>query len=264
MKTIYPLKSKQTRRISRKLIFPILFFLILSAFFYLFPNGARTFLYKTSVPIWFVRDGSISQLQNIKNYFVTKGQLIEDKEFLEKTIEELNLRQVDYDQLVLENQDLRESLDSNYVKERVIANILSKPPRSPYDTFIIDVGEDSGVKIGNKVFASDKVIVGQIKELVSDYSIVELYSNSGVKPEVTVQRTGATFTLTGHGGANFVLDIPKDTDVVWGDVFTFPHTRDPVLGLVYYIDENSQSAFKTVYIKMPGNVFSLQRVYVEK
>ncbi len=70
--------------------------------------------------------------------------------------------------------------------------------------------------------------------------------------------------LSGAGGGNITLEVPKDTDVLWGDVFVYPGIAPSVLGSVYYIDNNSQSAFKTVYIRVPGNLFSAQWVFVEK
>ena len=148
-------------------------------------------------------------------------------------------------------------------KSRVLSRVLSKPPYSPYDTFVVDVGSNEGILQGSKVYLSDNIIIGVVKNVTSQTTLVELFSSGSLKQEAVLSRTGESFTLVGQGGANFKIEVPKDTDILWGDVFVYPNMQHYVLGSVYYIDVNSQSSFKTVYLRIPGNVFSVQYVFVE-
>ena len=103
-----------------------------------------------------------------------------------------------------------------------------------------------------------------ITSLTQDTGIVSLFSSSGVKQQGILSRTGSSYTLEGNGGANFKLEVPKDTDVLWGDVFLYPGTEQSVVASVYYIDTDSQSSFKTIYLRIPGNVFATRSVFIER
>jgi len=142
--------------------------------------------------------------------------------------------------------------------------VLSKPPRSPYDTFVIDIGSEDNVSLGDRVYISDNNIIGLIKNMTPHTSLVELFSNGNLEQEATLSRTGASFVLKGLGGGNLELEVPKDTDVIWGDVFLYPRFSPSMIGSAYYIDTNSQSSFKKIFIRVPGNVFSAKYVFVEK
>ncbi|MFZ2522609.1 MAG: rod shape-determining protein MreC [Minisyncoccia bacterium] len=199
-----------------------------------------------------------------RNYFVNKSELIEKNDLLQEENDNLKLKLIGYDELVVENHELKGYLDVNLANGKILSVVLSKPPVSPYDTFIIDIGESQSIFIGNKVYASDSVIIGTIKNVTSRTSLVELFTNSGSKNEVILSRTGSSYVLSGHGGGNFVLDVPKDTDIIWGDTFIYPSSDRLVIGTVNYVDTNSQSSFKSIHIKSPINLHSLKRVLVDK
>jgi hypothetical protein len=60
------------------------------------------------------------------------------------------------------------------------------------------------------------------------------------------------------------VEVPKDADILWGDVFEYPNLKTSVVGSVYYVDQSAQSSFKTIYIRVPGNIFQTKWVMVEK
>lgn len=261
---IYPLRSKPKQKYSWKIISIILFFILISSIVYLFPNATRSFSYTVSLPFWSVRQSVTQSFSKTKEYFVFKNSLVNKNTALEDEISLLRSKEIDYDILLKENQDLKNQLGRKGGAVRILAKVLSKPPRSPYDTFVLDIGSNQEVALGNKVYTSDNVIIGVIKNITPRTSLVELFSSGSSKQEAVLSRTGTNFTLVGRGGANFVLEVPKDTDILWGDIFMYSTLSSSIIGSVYYIDTNSQSAFKTAYIKVPGNVFSSDWVQVEK
>ena len=200
---------------------------------------------------------------SVKGFFDFRTDLVSRNLLLQDEISSLKLKEIDYDTLFKENQDLKNVLSRNSVSSKIMARVLSKPPVSPYDTFVVDAGVSEEVSLGNKVYLSGNIIIGKISSITSKTSIVELFSSGGVKQEAILSRTGASFILNGHGGANFTLEVPKDTDIVWGDVFLYPGPQS-ILGSVYYINTNAQSSFKTIYLRIPGNVFVAKYVFVEK
>jgi rod shape-determining protein MreC len=209
-------------------------------------------------------DTVVGSFSNIKNFFVSKSNLVSRNLILENEVLSLRLKEIDYEVLSKEYNDLKSELGQEKDNSRIVSRILSKPPNSPYDTFVLDSGSEEGVYFGNKVYISDNIIVGLVKNVTPHTSLVELFSKGGWKQEVTLSRTGANFVLNGLGGANFELEVPKDTDILWGDIFLYPKFSPAIVGSVYYIDIDSQNSFKKIYIRIPGNVFSSKYVFIEK
>jgi cell shape-determining protein MreC len=249
-----------------KIIFIVSFFVLLSGLAFLFPKVMRGIFSTAAVPIWTVRDTIGNGFGNVTGFFSFKSSLISKVNDLQNQVTSLELKQTDYDAVEKENQDLKSLFGQNTASPdgRVLARVLSKPPESPYDTFVLDAGSDNGIAVGDKVYISDTILIGEIASLTGNTSIVNLFSKSGLTNFLTLSRTGATYDVAGEGGANMSVQVPKDADILWGDVFDYPDIKTSVVGSVYYIDQSAQSSFKTIFIRVPGNVFQTQWVFVDK
>lgn len=259
----YLLKNKPKRENIASIIYIIASFLFLTLVLALFPNAVRRFSYTVTKPIWFVEKIAIKPFSGIKDFFVSKNNLISKNLALENEINDFNLKLVDYDVLSKENETFKNLLGRSNTNKYIIAGILSRPPTSPYDSLVIDAGSFEGALPGNKVYLSDNIIIGLVTSVTPHTSLVSLFSTGGKKQEAVLLRTGTSFIISGRGGSNFSLEVPKDTDILWGDLFMYPGLKSSLLGNVYYIDTNSQSSFKTVYLRVPGNVFSSKYVFIE-
>ncbi|MBI4155729.1 MAG: rod shape-determining protein MreC [Candidatus Zambryskibacteria bacterium] len=256
--------SRPKRKTPWKIIIVIFTFLLLSGFGFLFPNLLKGTFSTLARPIWLMRDNITKSFSSVTDFFRFKNTIINENLTLKDELTSLKLKQIDYDAIFKENQNLKNQTDKSNNNNRIVSRVLSSPPQSLYDTFIIDNGSLDGVSVGNRVYLSDTIIIGLITSVASRTSVVTLFSTSGQKQEATDSRTGTSFTLSGAGGANFQVVVPKDTDVLVGDIFTYPSRKASVLGSVYFIDANSQSSFKKIYLRIPGNIFSTQWVFVEK
>ncbi len=259
----YLLKSKPKHEHRWKIITVAVLFGILFFFGFIFSDFSRNIFWQISRPFWVGENLISKSVRGFSGFFSSKNTLIKKNLELEDKIASLELKEIDHDSLLKENQELKEQIGRKIEKNLVFAKVLSKPPRSPYDTFVLDIGSNQGIAPGGRVYISDNVIIGLVTTVTSNTSLTKLFSSSGNKQESVLSRTGASFLLEGQGGANFELVVPKDTDILWGDTFTYPGLNYPVLGSVYYIDTNSQSSFKTIYIRTPGNVFQSQSVFVD-
>lgn len=259
----YHLKSKQKYEPKTRIFAVVSLFIVLNLFGWLFPNFTRNTAFLVAKPLWSASVFVLKPFESIKDYFIFKSSLIKANQNLEEELRTLRLNDIDRESLSKENEELKRQLGRNVVSNRVISRVLSKPPRSPYDTLIIDVGTLHNISIGSKVYSGENIIIGKITEVTNSTSVVELFTKGDLKQESILLRTGSSFTLVGRGGANFGLEVPKDTDIQWGDVFVYPGFSSYILGTVYYIDISSQGSFKTVYLRIPGNIFSTQWVSVE-
>lgn len=259
----YLLKSKPRYENRGRIISIILVFVFLTAFGYFFPNFLRSISFGIARPLWSIGRTIASPFSNVKGYFSFKNSLVEQNQSLQDQLAALKLKEQDYDLLYQENQNLKIELGRSASGSRILSAVLSKPPLSPYDTFVIDAGTSSGIAIGDKAYIGENIIVGIVTSVTAKTSIVTLFSSSSQKPEAILSRTGTTYALNGKGGGNFQLEVPKDADILWGDSFVFPGLDQSIIANVYYIDQNSQSSFKTVYLRAPVNVFSTKDVFVE-
>jgi len=216
------------------------------------------------IPLWTLKEKSVNFTYYIGNFFVWKSNLIKENSKLKDEISVYKLNKIDYDLLVKENEELKESVGRNVSTNRTLSKVLSKPPQSPFDTFVVDVGSGSGITVGNRAYISDTIILGLVSETTENTSIIKMFSNGDQSVVSVSSRTGANFVLEGIGGANFKVVVPKETDIVWGDSFLHSGLKDSVMAVVYYVDTNSQSSFKTVHLRMPGNVFQTKSVFIEK
>ena len=264
MKMNYLLKSKPKHEYRFKIILVVTVFVILSAIAFLFNKGTRNVFTTIARPFWNVGEISSNGFNNVINFFHLQSSLISKNKDLQNQIGTLNLKLIDYDIVTKENQDLKGMFGRIDTTNRILSRILSKPPQSPYDTIVIDVGSRDGVNMGNKVYISDNIIVGTITSVAPHTSLVELFSDGDKKQVVVLERTGASYDLVGSGGANMTIQVPKEADILWGDIFTYPGLTPSVIGSVYYIDTNSQSSFKTVFLRIPGNIFQVKWVFVER
>jgi cell shape-determining protein MreC len=259
----YLLKSKPKNTNRSKFIIVISLYILLSIVGFLFGSGFRRVVWSIARPVWATKTFVGTPFVSIKNYFLFKNDLIAKNLSLEEQNATLLLKETDYDLVVKENDNLKNELGRTTNIRKTVAAVLSKPPRSPYDTMIIDVGKEDGVDIGSKVYAGGNIIIGLISNVAPNTSVVTLFSSNGQKIDSSISRTGETFSLLGSGGQNFKVQVPTDTDILWGDEFIYPSINSSILGNVYYIDTDTEASFKTIYIRIPTNVFALSYVYVE-
>jgi cell shape-determining protein MreC len=244
-----------------KTIVAVVLFVALALFVYIFPNAARVAGVTFARPFWIVRNNATRPFTFVRDFFAFKSSLISKNLALENEVASLRLKQVDYDTLLKENQNLMNQVGG---ESRIIARVLSKPPQSPYDTLVLANGSDDGVALGNKVYLSDTIIIGNITSVTSRTSVAQLFSSGSQKEQTTLSRTGTTFEIVGAGAGNFQLEVPKETDVIVGDTFLYPSVTASVLASVYSIENGSQSSFKKIYLRIPGNIFSTQWLFIEK
>lgn len=114
---------------------------------------------------------------------------------------------------------------------QIIATVM-RDPLFGRDTLILDQGSSDGVVVGDRVFASDQIVIGEISELFDRRSIVKLYSLSDVKTEAIILENGLAVTLSGRGGGNFEIMLPKDTVIAPGALVGLPDRASLVVGIV--------------------------------
>lgn len=195
----------------------------------------------------------------------SRRSLLEQNEILKQELEVLNAKLASYESILAENIRLREILGrKNENVEVVLANILSKPNRSPYDTLLIDAGANQGIMNGKLVLALGFLPIGRVAETFSDSAKVVLFSSPGQKTEVIISGGNIFLEIVGRGGGNFEAVLPRDMELPQGTEAMLPGANGGLIGMVETTISDPRDAFKKVLLSSPVNIQELKFVQVER
>ena len=208
---------------------------------------------------------SISEkLNNIKLFLISKNTLYLENQALRLKLSENDARMANYNSVILENLNLKETLGrKNSKTNMILAAILSKPNQSPYDTLVIDAGMEQGVKEGNTVFALGNIPIGVIAKIYPHSSKVVLFSSSGEKTQAVTPPGNVYLELVGRGGGNFEMIIPADFKLARGDEIVLPGITPYVLAIAETIISDPRDSFIRALLVSPANIQELKFVEVE-
>jgi len=193
----------------------------------------------------------------------SKEALKQKNRELDQEIQELRLRLLTKDLLLQENKELKSLLGRLDSRVVILAEVLSRPNRSPYDTLIIDIGKDKGVQEGDTVLVAGEIRIGDVSEVYLRSSKVELYSSPGRTEHVVVGANAIPAVAKGKGSGNFEITLPRDVPVAEGDAVTIPDMETTMIGIVSYIGKDPNSPFQTILAKSPVNFYDLEWVQVD-
>ncbi len=257
------------RKTKRKKYFSIALLAILLFVLFYFRTGIFSGLsysaHKVFRPVLVVGNNAGGKIKSALSFFTSKSSLYHEIEDLRSSINESEGRMVNYDSLLAENTSLKEVLGrKNEKSSMVLSAILSKPNVSPYDTLVIDVGEDKGLQEGNMVFALGNVPIGRIRKVYTRSSKVVLFSTSGEKTQVVLGGRSVFFEAAGRGGGNFQMIIPRDLALSKGDQILLPGINPYVLALVETTISDPRDPFFKALLVSPVNIQEIKFVQVEK
>jgi cell shape-determining protein MreC len=216
-------------------------------------------------PIWEAKRSIGSSFYNMNYLFRTKSSISRENHNLIEEISYLRLSMVDYKILKNENDELKEMLGRIPEKnDFLLGNILTKPNYSPYDTLIIDIGINNGVKEGEVVYSNGNIPIGNIAKVYDKTSLVTLFTNPGQKTEGSINDVNASVELIGRGGGNFEMIIPIELSVQKGTIIYLPGYTSVVLAVVDEVISTPTDPFKKVILSSPVNVQNLKWVEVKK
>ncbi len=239
-----------------------LVFIVLGIF--AFSNNFTHYLGK---PLWRIKTSAINGLESVGYIVRTKASVYKENENLLKENTDLKISMIDYQILKDENLKLKESLGRvPSGKNFILSSILTKPNYSPYDTIIIDIGLDSGITIGNRVYGDgdSMVPIGEISVVYKNTSLVTLYTNPGETTEAMIEGTNTSIDLVGRGGGNFEMTVPVDLPFVRGAFVYLPNLQSEIVAIAEDVISSPNDPVKKILLNSPINVQSLKWVFVSR
>lgn len=211
---------------------------------------ARNFIYERSGGLGYYfssRQALIAQNEDLKN------QLFSEQADL------LNLKT-----LAAENESLKNLFGRTMAtKGLILGTILQRPPFSPYDTFILDVGENEGIAKGDEVTFDGSVALGYIAEVYSHTSLARLYSSSGEHVMVLIEGQKTSVEALGQGGGNFLSTLPSGLTVPVGTHILLPGIKPQILGIVGNVENDVVHLVQLVHFQLPINLQGVTQVLVQ-
>lgn len=248
---IYRQKNKKTGY--RKYLILTIFFIAL----FFFGNFFKSIVQRVSSPVLNINSGIFLGFENLSSYFKSKNDLQKSNIELTNQNQDLKIQLLTIDSVKKENEDLKAQLNFIIPSIKMFATqIITRPPFSPYDTFVIN--SNGQIQVGQKVFYK-KLLIGQVIEAYSKTAIIKLYSSSGQK--IPVKLLNTDFEAEGQGNLSFKIKIPKSL-ITEKNTPVYSSETNSILGLVQDINTSDASAFQDIYFKYPININDLNYVEV--
>jgi cell shape-determining protein MreC len=261
MKMNYHLKSSRKQNSQYLFSFYILLgaAIVIFAANAIFPSFFPKFFTLIAYPLW---KGEEAAMVGGERIFMSKKDLAEENRQLRAKLMELEEKTVYAVQIERENTELKEILHRTSAKNALLAVILEKPPRTPYDTLIIDVGEKENITVGSKVTIGGNILIGQVAEVNGPTSKVRLYSTAGEKVDVRIGPSHIDTVATGRGHGDYEATLPREVKIAVGDHVVAPAITPLVFGNVVSIISDPASPFEKILFQVPFNLAELNFVEV--
>lgn len=260
MKTNYLQRNKPIRGNFKNAIIVIAVFVLGFLLLTIFKTSA---LFSLS-PLWNLRQTVLNESEDLFSFFRSKNSLIDENRFLKQQLESQLSLLVSYNSLNQNYNTLLKDLGQIPKEAKIAAGVLTSPPQSIYDVLIIDAGKDKGVQNGALVILPFGISIGSVTGISDKTSQITLFSSYGIKTEATLERTGTPVTLTGQGGGNYIIRVPRDIEVVKGDRVVSPGLNPRLIAVVEDVSSLSTDSFKRVIADIPGGVHQIHFIYILK
>jgi len=254
------------------------FFIAILLFLFRAPVGGvlGSVLNVVGRPFWLVRDVAVLRTHNLLALFESKVALENENRTLKDQLTSNKLDLLTQEALRGENEALKEAFSRKINKPRLVARVLATPPRSPYDTLLIDAGTHMQVTKGMAAFTDGDFKVGEVTDVFANSAVVTLYSKSGTELPVVVHTDTGTSTASstlrtlhtvavvahGVGGGNFRIVLPKGTTVQVGNLVEIPLLAPTYAGTIDAIERPEGTSLQTLFVRLPLNLSDIRLVYL--
>ena len=263
MKQTY-LQNNDTRSMRNKIVIGAVVLLVGGLIVLLSPlrNSLTRTLHIAGPQMWETGEQVSQAGSSFFGAFASKNRIVTENDFLREENSRLRVEVLDRNLLKERIVILEEILGRERKEQRIVANVLAGPPRSLYDTLIIDVGEDNVVATGDRVVYAGSGVVGEIVEVYAHSSKIKLFSFPGEKISVHLGTTTVPVMALGRGMGNFEARVPRGTQISEGDEVITPNNL--ILGVVGAVLQDDTLPYIRVLFSTPFNITEIRTVEVLK
>lgn len=228
---------------------------IVSAFSHIAPGALESVFAKGTV----INTSSASATQSFLSFFTDKSDLVAKVKRLEDNELSLQLQLQLGAYTQEENAELRTLL--GYIpQEGVLASVLAWPPKTAYDTLLIEAGKQ--VSVGDLVLGRGIAPIGLIDRVEGRYAYVTLFSQGNVQTQVRVGEEKVPLELSGRGGGSALIIAPQESNVARGDEVFFPYNGNTFMGRIGAVETSPSSSTKNLWVIFPRHFYAYTWVSV--
>ncbi len=235
-------------------------------------RGLSSFFQAIVRPLWKSEINIENNTSVLTGEFRSKASILSENQSLRDENDSLRVELSSLQVIQDENDQLKASMGRTDKATFILGAVITKPPRSLYDTFVVDAGAQAGVIPGAKVYAGSpvsdgahaSVFVGAVSEVYAKSSLVKLFSSAGEKIQVAVSGKNLTTEATGRGGGNFEMTFPHDVEIPKGTQVTALGIDPYLVGIVNDVISDSRDPLQKVLLYSPVNMQELKFVEIEK
>lgn len=258
MKTNFLQRNRHQVSYKNRIVVVILIF-VCGATFFSFSRGLMVNLFS---PLWKGENTVAVGFRNLATFFKSKNALIEENQILRDKLASNELANVSLQTVSDAENLLLVNFGRASTNKFIAASVLVHPPRTPYDSLIIDAGAVDGVPLDAEVSLPEGPKIGTVIEVFSKSSRVKLFSSNGEKTNAVLERFNVPVTLLGRGGGNFGISLPRDVAIEVGDKIISGNLTPTMIGVVGDIEMKPTDSFKKVIVRSVANIYTVRFVVV--
>lgn len=227
--------------------------------------------------IFFYRGFVVELITPLLRAFSRSGSLVtvsftsEQQERLEDRIKTLAIDRVEFERLKSENKTLRKELGflERTGFQAVGTSVLSKSLSQTVARFVLDVGSDQGVHVGDPIVADDGLLVGTIEQVEKKFSTAIALTDSTTATAVSLLNDRRTIGVANGtvGGLLEIRFIPADETIEVNDLVVTSGLEQTVpsgllIGLVNAVELDQNTLFLTAMVEPLQDIRRLSHVLV--
>ncbi len=212
-------------------------------------NGVKTWLTQSgaSLPVYFRnRSELIAQITDLQSQLAATG----GDTYTART-------------LMKENQDLRRLLGVEE-EQRILAGVIGRPNALPYDSLMLDKGSNDGVTVGAPVYVATETVIGVVKSVTPEASLVELITSPGFESTVYVLGPDIYTTAIGIGGGQLRVGVPQGISLAVGDMVVLPSTVSGIFGEISVVQSEPSQPEQYGFVSTKIPLASIRFVAIGK
>ncbi len=254
----------------RKLfIFLVLLFLLLLPINYFHLSYRMRNFVSLKIPLCRTLERLGSGLRNFPSYFYQKKRLLEMNNYLEQENNKLLSEKEKLIYLEQENQDLRKLLNVKDSKkfQYIMGQLVMRSTSE--DCIFVNKGLSDGVKKGMTAVSPDFVLLGKVKEVFDNHSVISLvFQRNNI---FDVKGPDDIFGIAQGDGPDKIVvnNVSQRKEVNEGDLFfTSPYSEiyppGLLVGKVMKIEKINVEPFQRIILKPAFDINKLRNIFLIK
>ncbi len=253
--------SSRQHFLPRGLRIALLCLALLVVLFYLVPKVVFGVVSTVVYPFELARLWVLESQDSLPFYLRDRHALIEQIEDLEQQVAVSGGTENTLSKLKVENEQFR-LLCEAVPEERIIARVVGRPPKLPYDVIMLDRGSDHGVVAEAPVFVGSDQVIGYVSRVYTKTALVTLVSTAQFESMAYIMGPNIYTFARGVGGGMMRVVVPQGVPLSVGDTVILPAIDSGVYGTVAYIETSPTQPEQYGYVPMQQNLQSLQYVSI--